>query len=160
MLQLHKWLATDGRTTVRVIDECCAGWLDESWDIFGVGNRHSRARARRGCPELFRIGSPLRRAMKRMKKGRPEIECVGDGVGAGRYRVEGGATKGKGEAETICPHMLCPAYVEPQAVRENRSSETRNRLSVRREEVGNVTFPEMSKETSVFVIRKCSRKEN
>lgn len=32
-----------GRTTAHVIDECRAGWLDESRDIFGVGNRQEHS---------------------------------------------------------------------------------------------------------------------
>lgn len=117
---LHKWLAVDGRTTVHVVDGCRAGWLDMSRDIFGVGNRQEHSALVEGAPGFF--GSGRRSGAMQHEEGRPEIECVGKGVSAG-----GGTERGRN-------HL--PAYVilhecRTQAVRENRSSETRNRLSVR-----------------------------
>lgn len=41
-LRLYKWLSAKERTTVHVADGC-TGWLDESWDIFGVGNRQEHS---------------------------------------------------------------------------------------------------------------------
>lgn len=119
---------------MHVIDECRAGWLDESRDIFGVGNRQEHSRARRGCSELFRLGSPLRRDAARGGEGQksnvPGRESVRGGTERERERERvGGVQRG---TETICPHMLCPAYVGAASrKRENRSSETGNRLSAR-----------------------------
>lgn len=90
----------------------------------------------------------------------------GAGVGG---KVQRGGEGGRGAEEGerggrnhLPAYVICPAYVEPQAVRENRSSETGNRLSVRQEErkseTNPVTSPETHEETSVSVIRKCSRK--
>lgn len=128
----------------------------------------ARARARKRVPQAFwdRVAAQTRDAAHEEGEARNR-NVSGRETVPGRYREEGGATKGgggKGEAETICPHMLCPAYVEPQAVRE-RTARPRPGTDClfrreRKSEASPVTSPEMSEETSVFVIRKCSRKEN
>jgi len=61
-----------------------------------------------GAPSFFDSGR--RSDMMQHEEGRPEIECTGEGVDAERYRERvGGVRRG---TETICPHMLCLAYVE------------------------------------------------
>lgn len=73
MPRLYKWLATGGRTTARIIDECRTGWLDESRDIFGVGNRQEHSHVFvEGAPSFF--GSSRCSDAMQPEEGRPEIE--------------------------------------------------------------------------------------
>lgn len=91
----------DGRTTAHVIDECRAGWLDESRDIFGVGNRqeHSlaRARARKRVPQAFwdRVAAQTRDAAHEEGEARNR-NVSGRETVPGRYREEGGRQRGVG----------------------------------------------------------------
>jgi len=140
------------------------GWV--SGYFWGGQQARALARFRRGCPELFRIESPLRRDAARRGEARNRMNrgagVGGEGTERGRGGKRGRGGREGGGRNHLPAYVICPAYVEPQAVRENRSSETGNRLSVRQEErkseTNPVTSPETHEETSVFVIRKCSRK--
>lgn len=132
----------------RVIDECpCTGWLDESWDIFGVGNRQEHSRARtlvEGAPSFFGSG----RCSDAIRYERGEAQKSNAPRG-GRVPAQGGTEReresekererrgrrGRREAKNHLPAYVmlrvCRSRKEPLCERENRSSETRNRLSVR-----------------------------
>ena len=134
------------------------GWMSLRIFLGWATGKSTRALVE-GAPSFFDLG--CRSDVMQHEEGRPEIECTGEGVGAGRYRerVSGVRRGGQKPSARIC---YAPRMSGPQAIRENRSSETRNRLSTdgRKSETNPVTSPEMSEETNVFVIRKCSREEN
>jgi len=166
------------RTTVRIIDECRAGWLDESRDIFGVGNRRKYSRALvEGARSFF--GSTVAEARRGTKRGSQKSNVPGWHCESVAARWWGGGLsvvrerereRGEGQREkgdrTICPHMLWPAYVTAASRKRERekplvrNQEPTVRPDERKSETKPVTSPGIFEETSVFVIRKCSRKEN
>lgn len=107
------------------------GWMSLGIFLGWATGKSTRALVE-GAPSFFGSG---RRAQTRCSERRGEAR--NRMYRGGTERRVGGVRRG---TETICPHMLCPAYVGAASrKRENRSSETRNRLSARRrrEEVGN-----------------------
>lgn len=97
-----------GREPLRTLLMSAAqgGWMSLGIFLGWATGKSTRALVE-GAPSFF--GSGRRSDAMQHEEGRPEIECTGKGVGAGRYRERvGGEWRG---TETICPHMLCLAYV-------------------------------------------------